>query len=375
VMAGDCSATLQTGPRTTINVSGDRFIATNTGALIDTSGYSSIGSFNDAEPNVVYVFAKYMSTWGLVDSEGHTRDLRAMIATTASHEAGHGFGLVHHGNYDVGSATTTPIMGSNTQGDRTIWSSYQAGGVTHDNLAELTNVLGARADDFLGSYEAATNFQFTTYSSIRGWQGSVQGVIGRGGDVDMFRLTVGPTKTYNFNLSVPQFGNLDSQLILYRVTQIPLFGYYYQAVASADPAISSITPFQGLGASFSISLGAGDYAIAVRSHGGYGDLGNYTLNVNHSAIIVFTDPILATAVSAGTAQTSSNQTSIAPVSNKSKQAGAGAGQGAATPLAAPLTAKSALTGASVYLKLPTEAVDSVFEAWATEGNKLRHHLV
>ena len=56
-------------------------------------------------------------------------------------------GLVHHGNYDVGSAITTPIMGSNTQGDRSIWSSYTADNVAHDNLAELTQVLGARADE------------------------------------------------------------------------------------------------------------------------------------------------------------------------------------------------------------------------------------
>src|SRR5688500_10264829 len=76
VMAGDCSATLRTGPNSTINVSGDRFIANNSGQLVDTSGYAAINSFTNAEPNVVYVFAKYMSTWGNIDSEGHFRDLR-----------------------------------------------------------------------------------------------------------------------------------------------------------------------------------------------------------------------------------------------------------------------------------------------------------
>src|SRR5436190_3219445 len=59
VMAGDCTATLKTGARSSISVSGDRFIANNDGTLVDTSGYSAVGSFNNAEPNVVYVFAKY----------------------------------------------------------------------------------------------------------------------------------------------------------------------------------------------------------------------------------------------------------------------------------------------------------------------------
>ncbi|MCU0880899.1 MAG: hypothetical protein MUF06_24275, partial [Pirellulaceae bacterium] len=256
VMAGDISAIWQKDANTQVTINDDVFIVDSSGNKVDTSGYAALDSYTNAEPNVVYVFAKYMSTWNMVDSEGHSRDLRAIIATTATHEAGHAFGLEHHGNYDVGSGITTPIMGGNVQGDRTIWSQYQVGTETHNNLAQLTALFGARADDFGGNYQSGANFAFTTYSPLRGWQGSVQGIIGTGGDTDMFRLTVSSASTYNINVAVPQFGNLDSRLVLYRVHQIPLFGYYYETIATVDPGISSITPFQGLGASLSKYLQA-----------------------------------------------------------------------------------------------------------------------
>ena len=243
VMAGDCTAQLVTGRNTSLTVSGDRFISDGAGGLVDTSGYASIGSFSDAEPNVVYVFAKYMSTWNMVDSEGHSRDLRAIIGTTASHEAGHSFGLVHHGNLDLGSPITTPIMGSNTQGDRTIWSKHTIGFVVHDNLAKLTSRLGARPDDFGSNYKTAPELQFTTYSPVFGYRASFAGVIGTTSDVDMFKLTVSATTTYNINVTVPQFGNLDSQLLRVQSHQgsdprLPLPEHRHgRSVHLVDPAV------------------------------------------------------------------------------------------------------------------------------------------
>jgi hypothetical protein len=371
VMAGDCNATLQISATSSINVSGDRFIANPDGTLVDTSGYSSVGSFTNFQPNVVYVFAKYMSTWGLVDSEGHSRDLRAMIATTASHEAGHAFGLVHDGDYSVGSAITTPIMGANTQGDRTIWSTYYVGATKHDNVAKLTGVFGARTDDYVGTYNTAKELQFTSYSPLFGSAANVKGVIGRTTDTDMFRLTVYSAKTYDFNVSVPQFGNLDSQLILYRVTATPAGTYWYQTVASADPSISWITPFQGLGASFSATLQPGYYAIAVKSHGGYGDLGSYTLRVSHSSIIVTPDPPLMALSMGGVGQTLTSQASVVSDSTAAVQPLGNAGIGNSLPLAAPLIAKSPLPAGETPLNLPAPAVDAVFESWGIEGTKLR----
>ena len=364
VMAGDCSATLRTGANSTINVSGDRFIANSSGQLVDTSGYAAINSFTNAEPNVVYVFAKYMSTWGNIDSEGHFRDLRAMIATTASHEAGHSFGLVHHGDYDVGSGITTPIMGANTQGDRTIWSKYTVGSTTHDNLAKLTQVFGARADDFGGSYNTAPTFQFPSYSPLFGWRGTMRGIIGRETDTDMFRITVNSTTNYNFNLTVPQFGNLDAKLALYRVTRIPLVGFRYETVAFADPGISSITPFQGLGASFSLTLQPGTYAVAVRSHGGFGDLGNYTLSIGHSSIVI-NDPIVVNPGPIATTSGFSSPESTSQVSNTLLQPAPAAGAGAAMPLATPQVEKA---------NLAAKDVDEVLQDWAADFTAIRRRL-
>jgi len=368
VMAGDCTAQLVTGRNTSLTVSGDRFISDGAGGLVDTSGYASIGSFSDAEPNVVYVFAKYMSTWDMVDSEGHSRDLRAIIATTASHEAGHSFGLVHHGSLDLGSPITTPIMGSNTQGDRTIWSKYTVGGTLHDNLAELTAKLGARADDFGSSYQTAPELKFTNYSPIFGYRASVAGVIGTLSDVDMFKLTVSTTKTFSLSVTVPQFGDLDSQLVLYRVTKIPLFGYYYQNIATVDPSISSIQPFQGLGASLSITLQPGTYAVAVKSHGTYGDLGNYTLNVSHSSILLDPGPILTQATTSATTSSTpptsgGSLTATKATTNLPKLSGSGA-SALNTPL---LTTKP--SGSS----LPIADVDAIFGLWESDGTKLLRH--
>src|SRR5207249_3995163 len=123
------------------------------------------------------------------------------------------------------------------------------------------------------------------------------------------------------------------------------------------------------------SLQPGNYAIAVRSHGGYGDLGNYTLSVGHGSIVVTTEPVLTMASSAGTSQTSNSQTTVTPVLNTTKQPLAGAGLGALTPIADSPIEKSTSTSANAHLNSYTQAVDSIFEAWATEGNKLQRHLL
>jgi hypothetical protein len=232
-------------------------------------------------------------------------------------------------------------------------------------------VFGARTDDYVGTYNTAKELQFTSYSPLFGSVANVKGVIGRTTDTDMFRLTVYSAKTYDFNVSVPQFGNLDSQLILYRVTATPAGTYWYQTVASTDPSISWITPFQGLGASFSATLQPGYYAIAVKSHGGYGDLGSYTLRVSHSSIIVAPDPPLMALSMGGVGQTLTSQASVVSDSTAAVQPLGNAGIGNSLPLAAPLIAKSPLPAGETPLNLPAPAVDAVFESWGIEGTKLR----
>jgi hypothetical protein len=246
------------------------------------------------------------------------------MATTASHEAGHAFGLVHHGNYDVGSNITTPIMGSNTQGDRSVWSVYMDGSTQVNSLTVLTNTFGARADDYSSSYGSAPNFPLS-YNVIRGYSGSVTGIVGLNGDTDLFRINVSSASTYNFNLTTPAFGNLDAKLILYRIHEIPLFGYYYENIASADPGISASNPFSGLGASMSLTLQPGIYGIVVQSHGSYGDLGQYTLKVSQPGIVVIDSGITFTAEYATANPTTTTPTKTTSTSVGSTKLMGGAG--------------------------------------------------
>src|SRR5262249_28317863 len=142
-----------------------------------------------------------------------------LIATTASHEAGHTFGLVHHqgkdasGNasqYDVGDFLTTPIMGSNTQSDRTIWSKNS----TQDTVQKLTSVLGARPDDYADYWWGGQNLLLSPGSGPLGHyftSTTASGVIGTTSDVDFFHVSsVGGA--YNFNVNPIANGDLDAKL-------------------------------------------------------------------------------------------------------------------------------------------------------------------
>jgi hypothetical protein len=328
VMAGQTSATLRTAAGNTFNMNGTVFIGDNNGNAVDTSGYAAIDSYTNGEPNTVYVFARYINTWGNIDSEDRIRDLQYVMATTASHEAGHAFGLFHQGDYDTGSSITTPIMGSNTQGDRSVWSINTTGSTTVNALTHLTNIFGARAGDFSSSYPSASNFPIS-YNPIRGYSGSVTGIIGLNADRDLFRINVSSTGTYNFNLTTPAFGNLDGKLILYRVHEnVPLVGIYYEMIATADPAVTSANPFANLGASFSMTLQPGKYGIVVQSHGSYGDLGQYTLRITQPSIYAYDSNMVTLAYASETSPTPTTPTMPVTKSNsgleaKSNLAGAG----------------------------------------------------
>lgn len=367
VMAGDTTATLRTSANTTHNMSGTVFIGDDNGSAVNTSGYAAINSYTNGEPNTVYVFAKYINTWGTTDSEGRFRDLQYVMATTASHEAGHAYGLEHHGNYDVGTNVTTPIMGSNTQGDRSIWSVYTVGSTTVNSLTHLTNVFGARADDYSSSYGSATNFPLS-YSPLHGYAGNVTGIVSLNSDRDLFRVTVSSTTTYNFNVTTPAFGNLDAKMILYRVSSIPFFGYYYETIATSDPAITPYHPFSGLGASFQITLQPGTYAVAVLSHGGYGDLGQYTLRISQPSTFYYDVNLLT--LSTATSTTTSTTTTLSPTKTTSMLTTSKSMGGAGSTLEAPklvavaTTAPLAAEQERQLLKInKLRVLDDLFAKW------------
>ncbi len=101
------------------------------------SGYASIGSFTNGQPNVCYVFTADIIDWandGTQDWNGRAmlgREAEYM-ANVATHEVGHTMNLVHNhvfnsqGDvidwYDPGTADRTPMMGESISSDRTTWA-------------------------------------------------------------------------------------------------------------------------------------------------------------------------------------------------------------------------------------------------------------
>lgn len=355
VIAGEMSASLVTGPQSTVTLFGDRFITNDNGAtLLDTSGYSAIGSFTNGEPNVVYVFGKYLSTWGTTSPEGHPRSLAALVANTTSHEAGHSFGLAHHtgvdasgaaSDYHVGGPLTTPIMGDNTAGDRTLWSAYNSYGSSYDAIGRLTTVLGGRTDDHPSGTWFAEPLAFSSMGLFT-TRSIVSGVIEKTSDQDWFKFSTGGAAV-SFDLKTVEFANLDAKLEVYKMVPTP-FGRAASLIAAVDGPTLFGAPFSGLGASYSANLGAGDYMVAVKSHGGYSDLGNYTLTVSQNTLRVVTGGV-GTYGGVAAAQAYTAPTSVTGVGAGSNKFAGGLGQGE-------------------YVGERSLAVDAVYSAWqAPEG--------
>jgi hypothetical protein len=228
-------------------------------------GVSYEGGFANSASNVGYVFAKTL---------GYSS---RYIAEAASHEAGHLFGLEHQAAYNgsvlvdaysSGTKALAPIMGLGYYADRSVWSR----GPTPESptrlqddlsiLASSTNGFGYAADDYGSTLTTASALP------LAGTSVSLQGLIGRNDDRDIFRFATGGGPV-NFSMAVAPYGaNLDGVLELQNASGM--------TIAAANPSGT-------FGASLSTSLGAGTYFLVVRSSGGYGNLGRYTLTGNVAA--------------------------------------------------------------------------------------------
>jgi hypothetical protein len=240
-----------------------------------TSGWKGGGDYtdNDDTNNDVYVYSARIESWYSVGD-----NLALRIGTTASHEAGHGFGLGHKSTfhafgaeldeYSDGGSDWTPIMGGNLATDRTIWAQEYVS-LTIDTYAQgsndfsvLQSELGLRNEDHWSSLGSATNLGAIGAGGML----TDTGLIKSTGDIDAFRFQVSSSGNYNINVMTADVGaNLNSTLKLYN---------------SAEDLIASSSPSNDINASLSKYLTAGTYYIAVGSQAEFtGDVGKYTLRI------------------------------------------------------------------------------------------------
>jgi hypothetical protein len=154
-------------------------------------------------------------------------------------------------------------MGVSYYGDRTTWSSGPTSESPTDIedslsiLASSTNGFGYVPDDYGNTIATATALPISSSHA------SASGLIGKNDDRDVFKFTTSGG-SLSFSLAVAQYGpNLDGVLELQNAAG--------QTIVTANPSNS-------FGASLTTTVAAGTYYLVVRSSGGYGNLGRYTLS-------------------------------------------------------------------------------------------------
>ncbi len=224
-------------------------------------GVAYVGSFANSAPNTAYVFSDALGT-------GNPR----YVAEAVSHEVGHTLGLSHqatwNGNtlvdeYSSGTSAWAPVMGVGYNSARTTWhngaTSNSASSYQDDMaiIANSTNAFGYIADDAGNTQAAATALTVTSGSVSRA------GVISTNSDIDVYSFTT-TGGTVSLNVAVASIGaNLDSVVELRNSSGV--------LIVSGNPSTSQ-------DASLSASVGSGTYFVTVKSSGGYGNVGRYTLS-------------------------------------------------------------------------------------------------
>ena len=226
-------------------------------------GIAQYNSFTNSLPNVVYVF----TNWAANDPNFNP----AWFGNTASHEAGHSFGLYHN------QPVTTVALMSTSAGMTFAWANWSFGekspGVFQDDmtvLANTTNGFGFRSDDVGDTPGSATGLTKTGNT----WSGA--GIVGSNTDVDVFSFHVTTEDTYRMDVNgVPVVSNLDVALELRN---------------SAGQLIASANPQETRDAEIVTDLTAGDYFLSVMSSGLYSRIGQYSVSVDvpQAAILVTT---------------------------------------------------------------------------------------
>jgi hypothetical protein len=224
------------------------------GASTDWYGVSGIAgvalrdSFTTPDPNVVFVFSKTIGN-----------DARS-IAATASHEAGHAFGLRHQ-TASTSGIDKVPLMTAASDGWRNTWHvGTNVDGVTQDDMAIIggtVNGFGYRGDD-----HGNTSGTATALTAAKGLV-SATGIIGKTTDVDYFSFTTtGGDVEFTLNRVAPE-ANLAARMEIRNLKGA--------LIAYVDPGLGV---FQQ---KLTAYLAPGTYRLVVKSHGAAGDVGQYQL--------------------------------------------------------------------------------------------------
>jgi hypothetical protein len=199
-------------------------------------------------------------------------------AISATHEAGHQFGLYHQKLYaadgklvsdyrpSMDGDRTAPIMGVAYSSIRDLWSDGTSGSATsyQSDRDILTTTLGYRPDGDNDDMTHAIPLIATPDATI-----SASGIIKEPTENDFFKFTT-DSGLVSLNVCHNAYGGmLDSKLLLYDDE-----GFLLQSI---DPVLTSTRPNYGLDASFNGYLEAGFYYLGITSHGSYGDVGQYTV--------------------------------------------------------------------------------------------------
>lgn len=228
-----------------------------------TKGVALIGSFANDDPNVCFVFSSNFSVTEMKS-----------VAEAVSHEAGHAFGLMHQSLYDGSSLVReyhtgllgtgiAPIMGNSLNATRGLWwqGTSTSASTIQDDLSILsnnTNGFGYRTDDHGDTQAVASSFM------VSGSQLSAAGIITKTSDVDVFKFDAASAGSITVNLVLPANNNLHGK--------IKLSDSSGRTLAEVDPP--GVTQFN---ATLTAQVAAGTYFVTVASHGGYGDIGQYSL--------------------------------------------------------------------------------------------------
>jgi hypothetical protein len=241
----------------------------------DDGGVASIGGFTRADrDNTSFVFSR--DAIGYFSGSLSMAD-RRYLGETAAHEAGHTFGLIHQQHrtgpmtvdqYYDGNGTWVPIMGdSGNRAGRGVW--WRTGNwgqdspdALHDEINELTSLLGSRIDDHSFPGGNPTLLNNDNQGNLSG-----SGIIGHPFDQDAFRF-LASSSTVSFTVSNATNGGMLSPRAEMRTysTNLPIPTSTTVAADGNSVTVSATN----------LTIGQ-FYVIYVTSDFNYGSLGQYTI--------------------------------------------------------------------------------------------------